>query len=59
MTWRVGERVPVNVYDDDDRPVCQCHTALDAKLIVKAVNFWNAMTPTVGGEGGDDKSGHK
>lgn len=35
--WRVGTRVPINIYAGD-RPICQCHTALDAKLIVKAVN---------------------
>jgi len=35
--WRVGRNVPINVYEGD-RPICQCHTALDAKLIVEAVN---------------------
>ena len=35
--WRVGHKVPINVYDGD-RPVCQCQTALDAALIVAAVN---------------------
>jgi len=35
--WRIGRNVPINVYDGD-RPVCQCQTALDAKLIVEAVN---------------------
>jgi hypothetical protein len=35
--WRIGHTVPVNVYDGN-RPVCQCHTVLDAKLIVEAVN---------------------
>ncbi len=35
--WRVGKKVPINVYDGD-RPVCQCQTALDAALIVAAVN---------------------
>lgn len=38
MKWRVGNKVPVNVYDGD-RPVCQCQTALDAKRIVRAVNL--------------------
>lgn len=37
IPWRVGRKVPINVYEGD-RPVCQCHTALDARLIVKAVN---------------------
>jgi len=35
--WRTGRQVPINVYDGD-RPVCQCHTASDARLIVEAVN---------------------
>lgn len=34
--WRVGLKVPLNVYDGD-RPVCQCHTAEDAALIVAAM----------------------
>jgi hypothetical protein len=29
--------VPINVYEGD-RPVCQCHTAIDAKRIVDAMN---------------------
>jgi len=37
MSWRVGSRVPINVYDGD-RPVCQCQTAIDAKMIVAAIN---------------------
>lgn len=37
MSWRIGKKVPINVYDND-RPVCQCQTAMDAKLIVRAVN---------------------
>ena len=37
VTWRVGKNVPINVYEGD-RPICQCHTALDAKRIVAAVN---------------------
>ena len=37
MGWRIGSKVPMNVYDGD-RPVCQAHTAEDAALIVSAVN---------------------
>lgn len=37
MEWRVGRKVPLNVYEGD-RPVCQCHTPEDAAFIVKAVN---------------------
>ncbi len=36
--WRVGSKVPLNVYDGD-RPVCQCHTAEDAEAIVRAMNM--------------------
>jgi hypothetical protein len=35
--WRVGHKVPVNVYAGD-RPICQCHTVEDARHIVEAVN---------------------
>ena len=35
--WRVGSKVPLNVYDGD-RPVCQCHSFLDALDIVNAMN---------------------
>jgi hypothetical protein len=40
--WRQGRNVPINVYDDD-RPVCQCHTALDARAIVDAMNNAEAI----------------
>lgn len=36
-TWRVGKKVPLNVYEGD-RPVCPCHSAEDAARIVEAVN---------------------
>lgn len=35
--WRVGSKVPLNVYEGD-RPVCQCHTPKDAQRIVDAMN---------------------
>ena len=41
MSWRVGRKVPLNVYDGD-RPVCQCHNPEDAARIVAAVNGDNA-----------------
>jgi hypothetical protein len=41
MTWRVGHKVPINVYEGD-RPVCQCQTAEHARRIVEAMNAWNA-----------------
>jgi hypothetical protein len=37
MKWRVGTKVPLNVYEGD-RAVCQCHTAADARRIVAAMN---------------------
>jgi hypothetical protein len=37
MTWRVGRKVPINIYEGD-RAVCQCHTPEDAYRIVKAMN---------------------
>ena len=36
--WRVGTKVPINVYDGDGDPVCQCHTEVAARLIVASVN---------------------
>lgn len=40
--WRVGKKVPINVYEGD-RPVCQCHTVVDAQRIVEAMNVMAAM----------------
>ena len=37
MNWRVGRKVPINIYDGE-RPVCQCHCVEDALNIVKAMN---------------------
>lgn len=42
LPWRIGKKVPINVYDGD-RPVCQCQTAEDAKLIVIAVNNYKSL----------------
>lgn len=42
MAWRVGSKVPLNVYDGD-RPVCQCHNEDDALRIVLAVNEFNSL----------------
>jgi hypothetical protein len=36
--WRVGTKIPINVYIGEDIPVCQCQTAYYARLIVAAVN---------------------
>ena len=41
--WRVGSKVPINVYEGD-RPVCQCHTVTDARRIVSAMNFYQRIT---------------
>lgn len=35
--WRVGSRVPLNVYEGDS-PVCQCHNIRHAREIVNAMN---------------------
>jgi len=37
MSWRVGTKIPLNVYDGD-RAVCQCHNEEDARKIVGAMN---------------------
>lgn len=37
LFWRVGNKVPLNVYEGD-RPVCQCHHKRDAARIVLAMN---------------------
>lgn len=36
--WRIGSKVPLNVYDEDGAPVCQCHYAGQAQRIVASVN---------------------
>lgn len=38
MAWRVGTKVPINVYDGDGKPVCQCQTPQHAAMIVRCVN---------------------
>jgi hypothetical protein len=40
--WRVGRKVPINVYEGD-RPVCQCQTPEYAARIVAAMNLVRAM----------------
>lgn len=37
MIWRQGLHVPYNVYEGD-RPICQTHTAMDARRICAAMN---------------------
>ena len=49
-TWRVGNKVPINVYDGD-RPVCQCHNPRDAEMIVRAVNDLLLLMPVMDAEG--------
>jgi hypothetical protein len=43
--WRVGTRVPINVYDENGAPVCQCQTADYARRIVNAVNAVRSPLP--------------
>ena len=38
MKWRVGTKVPLNVYDATDKPICQCHTEESAAFLVDCVN---------------------
>jgi hypothetical protein len=35
--WRTGTNVKLNVYEGD-RPVCQCHSQVDAERIIRAMN---------------------
>jgi hypothetical protein len=37
LKWRVGSKVPINVYEGET-PVCQCQTVEYARRIVAAVN---------------------
>jgi hypothetical protein len=43
VRWRVGTKVPLNVYEAD-RPVCQCRREEDARRIVDAMNVFDAMS---------------
>lgn len=36
--WRLGNKVPINVYDENGAPVCQCQNIEYARRIVDAVN---------------------
>lgn len=53
-TWRVGTKVPLNIYDGD-RPVCQCHNEDDAAAIVevfrKNARLRKALEAIADGEG--------
>jgi hypothetical protein len=44
MSWRVGSKIPINVYDDNGNPVCQCQAAEYARVIVKSVNAISSFT---------------
>ena len=35
--WRVGTKVPLNIYRDDV-PICQCHSDIDSRFIVAGMN---------------------
>lgn len=49
MSWRVGSKIPLSVYDGD-RPVCQCHSVGDAALIVDAMNGRESQHATLRAE---------
>jgi len=38
MRWRVGSKVPLNVYDGNGNLVCECQDVAAAQTIVKTVN---------------------
>lgn len=38
MAWRVGRKVPINVYDGFGKLACKCQNAEYAAIIVDAVN---------------------
>ena len=42
MSWRVGTKVPLNVYDEHGDPVCQAHTPERARLIAAAPDLLEA-----------------
>lgn len=44
MPWRVGGRIAINVYDENNLPVCQCQNEHYARLIVDAVNAMGGKT---------------
>jgi len=46
MPWKQGSKVPLNIYDSNGEPVCQCHDAEHAELIVLAVNTMMTLTLT-------------
>lgn len=50
--WRVGGKVPLNVYEGD-RPMFQCHTPEDAARIVAALNAipYKALFEALAGNG--------
>jgi hypothetical protein len=47
VSWRVGSKVLLNVYDDDGEPVCQTHTPDQARRIVAAVNDLEQAKATI------------
>lgn len=46
-TWRVGGKIPLNVYEND-RPMFQCHTPEDAARIVGMLNAAERAFPDKG-----------
>lgn len=44
MKWRVGGKVPLNVYEGD-KPMFQCHTPEDAARVVDLLNAGSARVP--------------
>lgn len=44
--WRVGGKVPLNVYQGD-RPMFQCHTPEDAAMVVAKLNSHDAQAQRI------------
>lgn len=42
MTWRVGTKIPLNLYKDE-RPVCRCHNEEDARELAAGMNAAYAL----------------
>ncbi len=50
LTWRVGGKVPLNVYEGDT-PMFQCHTPEQAARVVKLLNAAPGLLAVVAAAG--------
>ena len=60
MTWRVGTKIPINVYEGD-RPICQAINAIGCKPAAKGCYCkpGKCMAPTIMGRQMDCRDPHK